>query len=76
MTDKPHQSIDRIRPFSERLKENGLGITTGYKLVAEGQIRVVKVGNKTCVRDSDWAEFLANLPELRSRSRSRRSAAA
>lgn len=55
---------DRLRPFSQALKENSIGLTTGYKHVREGRLTVVKLGRKTYVRDADWAEFVASLPRL------------
>jgi hypothetical protein len=55
---------DRLRPFSQALKENSIGLTTGYKHVREGRLTVVKVGRKTYVRDADWAAFVASLPTL------------
>lgn len=56
-------SADRIRPFAEVIRENGLGLTNAYALVKAGKLKIVKVGHKTYIRDSDWNEFLASLPE-------------
>lgn len=59
-------SADRIRPFTEVVRENGIGLTTAYALVKDGKLKVCKVGHKTFIRDSDWNEFLASLPSATS----------
>lgn len=58
---------DRLRPFQDVLKENHIGLTTGYKHVAEGRLTIVKVGRKSYVRESDWHAFVSALPTIGAR---------
>ena len=55
-------TTDRIRPLTVVARENSMGLTQAYEHIKSGRLRIVKLGHKTMVRDSDWNEFLASLP--------------
>ena len=54
MDDTPQQRSARIAfSISETVEATGLGRTTIYKLLRDGKLRSVKVGNRRLVRASD-----------------------
>lgn len=56
-------SNPELEPFREFLRRNRIGLTSGYKLAAEGKIKLTKVGSRTYVTREAIASFLANLQQ-------------
>ena len=54
-----------MMPFREWLKENGIGVTTGYKLAKEGKIRPVKIGKLTMITREEGERFTKSLQPYR-----------
>jgi hypothetical protein len=58
-----------MRPLIERLRGAGIGITSGYKHINAGALRVIKIGRRSYVTDEAWADFIRNLPSYTPRSK-------
>ena len=50
------------RSVNDFCKSVGIGRTSFYKEVKEGRLKVVKVGDRSLVRDDDGRAWLDNLP--------------
>ncbi len=58
-----------MRPLLDRLRESRIGITSGYKHINAGALRVIKIGKRSYVTDEAWADFIRNLPSYTPRSK-------
>lgn len=76
MPDTTNPISDTMRPLLDRLKQNRVGTTSAYKKINSGELRVVKLGRRTYVRDEDWAAFLASLPVYSPKAKNGNSRAA
>ena len=50
-------------PFRDWCKNNGFGLTTGYKILNSGEIKAVKIGKLTFIRRQDSERWAKSLPE-------------
>ena len=53
-------------PITTACRVAGLGRTTIYELLAEGEISAIKVGRRTLVKLGSLQEFLARQPDFKS----------
>lgn len=53
-------------PITTACRISGLGRTTIYELLAEGEISAIKVGRRTLVKLSSLQDFLARQPDFKS----------
>jgi excisionase family DNA binding protein len=59
---------DKIFTIQEASNFLRLGRSRLYELLAEGQIRAVRIGRRTVIRSSDLQRFLQALPEYAAES--------
>lgn len=52
-------------PFREWCRNNGFGVTTGYKILNSGQIAAVKIGKLTFIRRTDAEDWAKKLPQYK-----------
>lgn len=45
-------------PFRDYCRSNGIGISTGYRLVADGKLRITKINSRSYVSREDRKAFL------------------
>ncbi len=55
-----------MMPFRDWLKENGIGVTTGYKLAKENKLRPVKVNKLTMITREESERFIKSLQPYKS----------
>jgi hypothetical protein len=48
-------------PFREYCRTNGIGISTGYRLVADGKLRLTKINSRSYVSREDREAFRQSL---------------
>lgn len=54
-------------PFREWCKNNGFGLTTGYKLLNSGEVKAVKVGKLTFVTQEENKRWASQLPAYKTK---------
>lgn len=69
MLDTTNPMTSVMRPLLDRLRENRIGVTSGYKHINDGKLKVIKIGKRTYVTDEAWAEFIRGLPAYTPRSK-------
>ncbi len=53
-------------PFQKWCKNNGFGVTTGYKLANAGKIKIVKLGKLSMITSEESRRFANSLPAYKS----------
>ena len=57
-----NQSIEPdFKPFRTYCQENGIGVSTGYKLVSDGKLRITKIGSRSYVSRENREAFRKSL---------------
>ncbi len=54
-------------PFRKWCSMNGIGVTKGYSLVNNSDLKLVKVGRKSFVTPEESKRFADNLPEYKTK---------
>lgn len=54
-----------MKRFKDWCRDNGVGVTTGYKMLNEGKIEAVKVGKLTYITDEAHQKWLKSLPKYK-----------
>ena len=52
----------RLRSVKNTAKHLGLGLSTTWKLIKNGKLKVKRIGRRTLVTDNSTDSFLKNLP--------------
>lgn len=56
------QHIDSdLVPFRDYCRANGIGISTGYRLVSDGRLRLTKINSRSYVSREDREAFIESL---------------
>ena len=61
----PALNPGQLMPFQVFLKANGISRSRGYELLNSGDLKAVKIGARTFVRNSDADDFIAGLRAYR-----------
>jgi hypothetical protein len=59
----PHAQIANARPWRIWAKENSVGINTAQRAIAEGRLKVRRLGKRLLILPADGMRFLESLPE-------------
>lgn len=62
MTASPVQNLD-ARPWRTWARDNHIGVNTTWRAIADGRLKVRRVGKRMLVLDEDGLAFLRRLPE-------------
>jgi predicted site-specific integrase-resolvase len=57
-----HRDSD-LTPFRDYCRANGIGISTGYRLVSDGKLRLTKINSRSYISREDREAFLNSLKE-------------
>jgi predicted site-specific integrase-resolvase len=52
-----------LTPFRDYCRANGIGISTGYRLVSDGKLRLTKINSRSYISREDREAFLNSLKE-------------
>ena len=61
MQTKAHNQDPELVPFREWLRANGIGISTGYRLVSDGRLTLTHIGKRSYLTRQARAAFLESL---------------
>lgn len=64
MQTKAHYSEPELVPFRDWLRANGIGISTGYRLVTEGRLTLTHIGKRSYLTRETRAAFLKSLEQV------------
>lgn len=59
------QNPERLIPLNEARDHLGIGPTSLFKILRNGELRAVKIGRKTLIPSSELARFQNGLPAAR-----------
>jgi hypothetical protein len=59
-TNSPDQGPELV-PFRDWLRTNGIGISTGYRLVSDGRLTLTHIGKRSYLTRQARAAFLESL---------------
>lgn len=55
----------RIKRFRQWCKDNGFGVTTGYKKLKSGEISAIKIGALTYITEAEDERWKKSLPSYK-----------
>jgi hypothetical protein len=56
----------QLQPFRPWLKANGISVTTGYRLVKDGALRLTKIRSRSYLTKTEETRWLASLRQNQS----------
>lgn len=63
MTDQ----IPLLHPVTEGLRRIGIGRSKGYELIAAGDLKVIKIGRRSLIAETELQRYVASLTEASAR---------
>jgi excisionase family DNA binding protein len=61
-------AISKGYTLDEIIEQSGLGRTSIYKAISEGRLKARKFGRRVVIFDTDYSDFITNLPVIDRRS--------
>lgn len=58
----------QLIPFREFCRNNGFGVTTGYKILKSGDLKAIKIGKLTFIQIDEAERWAKSLPSYTSPS--------
>jgi excisionase family DNA binding protein len=59
---EPDEDAPLLRPVKKTARRLGIGVSTTWKLIADGKLEVKRIGRRTLVTNDSIKRFLESVP--------------
>lgn len=60
-------TLPLLHPLTDAFKRVGIGRSKGYELIAAGDLKVIKIGRRSLIAETELQRYVASLSEASAR---------